>query len=253
MYSFAKKFVLYLALFSRCERMTMSLLTIIFDCDGVLVDSEVIGAEVFRAQADEFGVSLSSREALAFIRGRKLSVWIAEFEGRCGRPLGSRFAAQHRERSADLFRKTLRPVPHIEAVIASLAAPFCVASSAPREKIELVLGLTGLLPHFEGRIFSAYDVGAWKPDPGLFLAAAAGMGAAAGRCIVVEDSLVGVQAGLAAGMPVLGYAPHDTAELLAHAGAEIFTSMLELPALIEAHGAGRPRLRSHSASPAMTH
>ena len=215
----------------------MSSTVVIFDCDGVLVDSEVIGARVLSEMALDVGLRLSVEDALAFLRGRRVSVWVEELAERCGRPLGEPFVERYRQQSARSFKDALRPIPNVEAAIRTLNVPFCVASSSPRSKIELVLGLTGLLRHFEGRIFSAYEIGSWKPDPGLFLAAAAAMDAEPKRCIVVEDSLVGVQAGIAAGMLVLGYAPHDTAVLLADAGAEVFASMSELPSLLESHGA----------------
>jgi beta-phosphoglucomutase-like phosphatase (HAD superfamily) len=109
---------------------------------------------------------------------------------------------------------------------------YCVASSGTVDKIRLSLELTGLLPRFEGRIFSAYEVGSWKPDPGLFLHTAAAMGATSARTVVVEDSLVGVQAGRAAGMRVLAYARGEEAALLEAQGARVFDNMANLPELI---------------------
>ena len=111
---------------------------------------------------------------------------------------------------AEVFRDRLAPVAGAMELVRGLSLPFCVASNGPLEKIELTLGLTGLLPHFAGRIFSADEVGSWKPDPGLFLAAATAMGVDPSRCAVVEDSLPGLRAGLAAGMTVYALRPlHD--------------------------------------------
>ncbi len=112
--------------------------------------------------------------------------------------------------------------------------PFCVASSGPREKIELSLRVTGLLPHFVGRIFSAYEIGSWKPDPGLFLHAARSMGVEPNVCAIVEDSIPGVQAGLAARMPVFGYALEAESSRLQEAGAHVFNDMRDLPHLLHA-------------------
>jgi HAD superfamily hydrolase (TIGR01509 family) len=112
---------------------------------------------------------------------------------------------QVRLRMAEAFRLRLQPMPGARELLASLTLPFCVASSGPRAKIELSLSLTGLAPLVNGRIFSSYDVGTWKPEPGIFLHAAAALGVAPSECAVVEDSEPGVRAGLAAGMRVFAY------------------------------------------------
>lgn len=226
---------------------------ILFDCDGVLVDSETLSAEVLAAMAAEIGVRLAHPEALAFLRGRKVAAWVAELEALAGRPLGERFIAAFRTRAAGAFEAGLVAIPHVEVAIGRLAVPYCTASSAPRAKIRHTLGLTGLLPLFEGRIYSAYEVGAWKPDPGLFLHAAADMGADPADCAVVEDSFVGVQAGVAAGMTVFAYAPGDTGPALAAAGATPFACMSQLPTLLRAWRPGsiaEPASLPSTASPA---
>ncbi|WP_405551862.1 HAD family hydrolase [Streptomyces sp. NBC_01171] len=206
---------------------------VIFDCDGVLVDSETLSAEVLRTMtAPE--LALTSAEALALLRGRKVALWVQELGERLGRPLGEEFIAAFRRRTLAAFTDGLLPVPGVHDLLAGLSLPYCTASSAPREKITHTLSVTGLLPYFEGRIFSAYEVGSWKPEPDLFLHAAHHLGTPAHRCAVVEDSLVGVQAAVAARMTVFGYAPpgSGTAAELAEAGASVFTSMAELPALL---------------------
>lgn len=205
---------------------------IIFDCDGVLVDSESVSARVLVPMALEVGVSFDELEALAFLRGRKVAVWVAELEARAGRAFAESFIPDFRSRAAAAFERELTAVPHVASALDRIAAPFCTASSAPLDKIRLTLGLTGLLPRFEGRIYSAYEVGHWKPDPRLFLHAAADMGFAARDCIVIEDSLVGVQAGIAAGATVLAYASGETARALAQEGASTFACMTELPDLL---------------------
>ncbi len=214
---------------------------IIFDCDGVLVDSETLGSQVMRELAAAEGLYFSSGQALEFIRGRKVAEWVEQLETRLGRALPD-FVPLFRSRSAERFSTELQAVPHVRHVIEGLELPFCTASSAPREKILHTLGLTGLLPHFRDRIYSAYEVGSWKPDPGLFLHAAADLGMSATHCAVVEDSQVGVQAGVAAGMTVFGYAPPEsgTAARLASEGAVTFSSMKELPGLLHQWRTGDP-------------
>jgi HAD superfamily hydrolase (TIGR01509 family) len=122
----------------------------------------------------------------------------------------------------------------VRSALAKVSHPVCVASNGPLTKLEQALRLTKLDRHFSGRIFSAYEVGIWKPDPGLFLHAANAMNAAPSRCVVVEDSSIGVQAGVAAGMRVLGYAAFDEclAAELEDMGAEVFNDVRELPALL---------------------
>lgn len=215
---------------------------VIFDCDGVLVDSEILSARVMREMTTEEGLDFSPERALRFIRGRKVAEWVQQLEALLGRALPAGFVTDFREGCARLFATELQPVPYAQQVVEGLGLPFCTASSAPREKIQHTLGLTGLLPHFEDRIYSAYEVGAWKPDPGLFLHAAADLGVLPEHCAVVEDSLVGVRAGVAAGMSVFGYAPpqNGTAADLAAEGAVTFSSMSEFPALLHTWGAPAP-------------
>ncbi|MEQ1728477.1 MAG: HAD-IA family hydrolase [Vicinamibacterales bacterium] len=184
---------------------------IIFDCDGTLVDSETLSTEVLVEAVGEHGLDMTVPEALAAFRGGKMADCIADLETRLGRPLPSTFVPDFRARSAEAFRSRLRAIDGALELVQSLSmlpVPFCVASSGPMAKIELSLTLTGLLPFFDGRIFSSYDVGTWKPDPGLFLHAADALGVAPGDCAVIEDSLPGMLAGLAAGMTVFAFQPH---------------------------------------------
>ena len=185
----------------------MRVKAIIFDCDGTLVDSEVLSAEVLVEMAAEQGFAIPLPDAVDQFRGRKLADCIAEIEQSLPRPLPQDFVRQFRSRTSDAFRLRLQPVDGVSELLMSLRQRYCVASSGPREKIELSLSLTGLLPFFRGAIFSSYDLGTWKPDPGIFLHAARAMGAEPVDCAVVEDSLPGIQAGLAAGMHVFAFQP----------------------------------------------
>jgi HAD superfamily hydrolase (TIGR01509 family) len=183
---------------------------LIFDCDGTLVDSEILGNEVLVEAVAEHGLVISLAEAVATFRGGKMAECISALERRLGRALPTDFTSQFRERLSAAFRDRLRPIDGALELVRSIRQPFCVASSAPRDKIELSLSLTGLLPFFKDSIFSSYEVGTWKPEPGLFLHAARTMGIEPQNCVVVEDSLPGVQAGISAGMHVFAFQPHET-------------------------------------------
>jgi len=173
---------------------------VIFDADGTLVDSEELGLEVLAAHARSVGVPLG--DEIAALRGMSMASNLRLFAERLGRDLPADFEQQARARMAEAFRRHLLPMPGAREVVERLAVPFCVATNGPRHKVELTLGITGLLEPFRERIFSAYEVGSFKPAPGLFLAAAAALGAAPHECAVVEDSEPGMVAGLAAGMRV---------------------------------------------------
>lgn len=184
---------------------------IIFDCDGTLVDSEMLANEVLVEAVAEHGLVLSLEEAISAFRGGKMADCVAQLEARLGRRLPEEFVPELRSRTAAAFRTRLRAIAGALELVQWLAErswTMCVASSGPVEKIKLSLSLTGLWPFFEGRVFSSYEVGVWKPDPGLFLHAADAMGVEPGDCAVVEDSLPGIRAGVAAGMKVFAFQPH---------------------------------------------
>ncbi|MCP3980940.1 MAG: HAD family hydrolase [bacterium] len=209
---------------------------VVFDCDGVLVDSEPLANREFTRALNEIGLEIEFDEVCREFIGRSMSSCVETVERRLGRPVPQEFLAQLERATFEAFRRDLRPVPGVRGVVENLDTPYCVASSGPTRKIRLTLGLTGLLPLFEGRIFSAADVGRGKPWPDLFLHAAERMGVTPGDCVVVEDSLPGVQAAVAAGMTVLAYAPRGDASGLAEAGATLFDTMRRLPALISRDG-----------------
>ena len=186
----------------------------LFDCDGTLVDSERLTSEVLVAYAAELGVAIGLDEAVAEFTGAKMADVVASLERRAERSLPDGFVPEFRRRMALAFHDRLEPIAGAAELLAALSMPCCVASSGPREKIELSLRLTGLRHFFEDRIYSAYDVGRWKPDPGLFLHAARAMAVAPERCAVVEDSLLGIEAGVAAGMRVFAYGPGEAAPAL---------------------------------------
>jgi HAD superfamily hydrolase (TIGR01509 family) len=182
--------------------MTPDIGGVIFDCDGTLVDSEPITLASMVEQAREIDPLARFDDLLPVMKGRSIMANMASISERLGRALPPDFEDLARARMARAFREHLLPLPGALDLLRSLHLPYCVASNGPRHKMEVTLAVTGLLPWLEGRIFSAYEVGSYKPEPGLFLHAAQAMGVAPARCAVVEDSHVGIEAGLAAGMTV---------------------------------------------------
>jgi HAD superfamily hydrolase (TIGR01509 family) len=206
---------------------------VIFDCDGVLVDSEPIANRVFARMLAAQGLVLGEAQMDELFLGRTMDHCLALAAGRLGRPLPDDFEAEHDRLLFEALAAELALVPGVRQVLDALAAPFCVASNGSPDKLRFSLGRVGLLARFEGRIFSASEVAHGKPAPDLFLHAARRMGASPAACVVVEDSPAGVAAGVAAGMRVLGFAAGTPAARLREAGAhQVFARMDELPALL---------------------
>lgn len=181
---------------------------VIFDCDGTLVDSERLANEVLVEMVAGHGLRLTVDEAVAAFRGGRMADCVARLEARLGRALPEDFVPALRRRTAEAFRGRLRAMVGARELVGSLLLPMCVASSGPRGKMELSLALTGLRSFFGDRLYTSYEVGVWKPDPGLFLHAARQLGVAPADCAVVEDSLPGFEAGIAAGMTVFAFQPN---------------------------------------------
>jgi HAD superfamily hydrolase (TIGR01509 family) len=181
----------------------------IFDLDGTLVDSELLNNQAFADLLPDLEESVA--DLAARYRGRKLADILVDIEGRLGRALPPDFEHRYRERVTKLFASGLKATPGTAAMLEAHAFPRCVASSAPLGKIQQALNVSGLTRYFSGRIFSSYEIGSWKPEPGLFLHASEQMGFPPRQCVVVEDSEAGLGAALAAGMRVLYYAPDDAA------------------------------------------
>jgi HAD superfamily hydrolase (TIGR01509 family) len=207
----------------------------IFDCDGVLVDSEGLTHESLVIALSQLGVDLDVESAIGLFMGNSLPQSIAIIEDMLGEPLPENFFPEWREKLYQHLREApVRAVAGIEDLLDSLDMPACVVSNGPRRKMETTLGVTGLWDRFDGRIWSAESGLPGKPAPDLFLAAAAAHSASPERTFVIEDSPKGVTGAVAAGMCVFGYAGSefvDAAELEA-AGAKVFSSMQELPELI---------------------
>lgn len=201
---------------------------VIFDCDGVLVDSEPIANRELAGLLTECGLPVSAEQAMAWFVGHAMPDVVRMAEERLGRPLPPDFSDTLQARSAAAFTRELKPVDGVVKLLDTLCMRCCVASNGPLAKMRASLGATGLLERFEGRLFSAQQVQRPKPAPDLFLFAAAALGVRPDRCIVIEDGAFGVQAAVAAGMRAIGYAPHDDGSKLRREGAEIFSSMRQI-------------------------
>ena len=205
---------------------------IIFDCDGVLVDSEPITNRIFCTMLNEIGLKINFEETMSTFMGRTMDGCIRIIEERLGKPVPKDFIEEYHRRIIPAFEGELKAVEGVEEALDSLDCLTCVASSGAHEKMRATLGVTGLLPRFEGRLFSGTEVSRGKPFPDLFLYAAEQMGAKPSKCVVIEDSVPGAQAGIAAGMTVFGYAGFTPADKLLSTGAIVFDDMHELPELL---------------------
>lgn len=209
---------------------------VIFDCDGVLVDTENLANERLATWLTEAGYETTFEHCRKYFSGRSMVSVQQEVEA-AGTVLGADFVERWNDGLPDLFGGRVQAVPHVGSFIDAVRAagiPYCVASSARVAKMHLTLGATGLLPLFEHAMFSATMVGRSKPFPDLFLHAAGAMGAIPADCAVIEDSVAGTQAGIAAGMRVFSYhgdayADPDGLEM---AGGVLFDDMRKLAELI---------------------
>lgn len=214
---------------------------VIFDCDGVLVDSEPAAARVLTEALLDLGLETSVAEVDRLFRGRSLSDIVLEVESLLGSPVPEDFLPRLNASTQRAFEEGLVPIPGVRDVlsaIARLGIDMCVASSGSPQKIRHSLALTDLADFFEDRIFSSAQVKQGKPAPDLFLFAAKQMGHPIAGCVVIEDSIPGVTAAVAAGASVYGFVSPTLPEKTAHGlalgalGAHVFYSMQELPALL---------------------
>jgi HAD superfamily hydrolase (TIGR01509 family) len=213
---------------------------VIFDCDGVLVDSEPIAGRLLAELLCEIGLPTTHEDVARDFLGRSWTDILLTIELRLGGPVPPHFEATCHTREVAAFAAELTVIDGIEAALDAIAFPRCVASSGHHEGIRRRLKIAGLADRFDdAAIFSATDVTRGKPAPDLFLHAAARMGFEPATTAVVEDSPAGVEAGVAAGMTVFGYAAATPAERLRALGATPFTDMRELPALLATFAAGQ--------------
>jgi HAD superfamily hydrolase (TIGR01509 family) len=207
---------------------------VIFDCDGVLVDSDRISLRIQAEWISDLGLEMSYEDCVRDFLGLGMPATLRILGERLGRPVPSGWEDGLDRAVREAFERELRPVPGVVEALDEIELPTCVASSGSQEKMRFTLGLAGLWDRFAGRIHSADEVGRGKPAPDLFLRAASAMGTPPERCVVVEDSPFGVIAARAAGMSALGYVADGNGERLAGEGARTFGSMAELPGLLAA-------------------
>jgi HAD superfamily hydrolase (TIGR01509 family) len=219
----------------RCE-------LVIFDCDGVLVDSEPLANRVLDDLLADCGLRLGADEVMKRFVGRTKRGCIELATELLGAPLPSSFSTDWDAALFSAFRAELRAVEGVTAVLDALDVPYCVATNSSPERLGIALAATGLAARFEGRRFSATQVARPKPAPDLFLHAAHTMGIPPDQCVVIEDTPTGVRAAVAAGMTVFGFAaaPHTDAAALQSAGAIIFRRMLDLHPMLHRMAGTKP-------------
>lgn len=216
---------------------------VIFDCDGVLVDSEPLAAEVLARELNAIGYAITAEDCIERFTGISMPATVAAIEADWGRPLPEGFEAWVRAADFAAFARELTPIAGVADAVGRLACRVCVASSGAPEKMCFSLQRTGLLPLFAPHLFSAGMVAHGKPAPDLFLYAARAMGADPGACVVVEDAVPGVLAAVAAGMRALGFIggghcrPATAAALTAAGAQAVFAEMQALPGLVADHAA----------------
>jgi HAD superfamily hydrolase (TIGR01509 family) len=219
---------------------------VLFDCDGVLVDSESITNGVLRDMLEELGWKLQPAECMRIFLGKAVKDEKALIEAHTGQPLTEDWLTRFRERRNERLLREVKPIGGAVEIAKLLherfAGRIAVASGADRWKVEMQLVKCALMPYFEGRIFSGHELPRSKPAPDVYLAAAAALGVDPARCAVVEDTVPGTSAGVAAGATVYGYSPpeaagHGSPEALRAAGASfIVTDLSQLGALLHARG-----------------
>lgn len=219
---------------------------VLFDCDGVLVDSEPLTNGVLRDMLEELGWRLTPEECMRQFVGKAVKDEAAIIEAKTGKVLTEEWMVSFRARRNTALEQGLLAVRNIHETIAAIhshhGGRIACASGADRFKVELQLEKVGLMDYFKGFIFSGHELPRSKPAPDVYLAAAHALGVNPRRCAVVEDSVTGVTAGVAAGATVFGYSPpeagHDAPDALRRAGAvEIFTDMAKLPGLLSVRAA----------------
>lgn len=216
-------------------RTSSRLPALIFDCDGVLIDSEYLASRVEAEVTRGLGLSLTVEEAHALFLGRTVEGVLDAIAERTGKRPGAAFVYEWAFATAEAFRAELQPVPFVEAAVRELHArghALALASQSPLSRVLFSLRITGLEAWFGTHVYVTSMVPRPKPAPDIYLLAASRLGAAPADCVVIEDSPAGAAAALSAGMRAIGYAPGETLPAMRASGATPLRSMDELPGLI---------------------
>ncbi len=205
---------------------------LIFDCDGILVDTEGISNQLLVDMANRYDANIDLNYGLKHFKGSHFYSNVNHIKTLTTQRIPDTFETEYRSVLETIFKNQVTAIKGVKAVVKNLKIPFCVASSGPTEKIRLNLDLVGLLPYFEGRIFSCYTIKKWKPEPDVFLLAAKTMGFHPTDCLVIEDSKLGVLAAKNGGFDVFGYTEHDYYNDLDGLATKTFNTMDNLLTLI---------------------
>ncbi|MFZ1875246.1 MAG: 6-phosphogluconate phosphatase [Chania sp.] len=210
---------------------------VLFDCDGTLVDSEVLCSKAYVHMFEHVGITLSLEEVFKRFKGIKLYEIIEQINTEQGVSFPvSELEPIFRQEVARLFDAELQPIAGARELLAQMTAPMCTVSNGPVSKMQHSLGLTGMLSYFDDRLFSGYDIQRWKPDPAIVFHAAKQMQVPVERCILVDDSAAGAQAGIAAGIPVFYFCADPHNKPIAHPLVTTFDDLAQLPALWQQRG-----------------
>ncbi|KDN54397.1 HAD family hydrolase [Flavobacterium seoulense] len=206
---------------------------IIFDCDGVLVDSEAISIGTLVRMAESHGANIDENYAHQLFLGKSLEFCFDYIAELAKKKLPDNFEIDFRDRTFEAFQKELQPTKGIHELLAKIKVPVGVASNGPADKIRLNLTTAKLIDRFDGNIFSAYDIKSWKPNPELYLHAAKTMGFQVEDCVVIEDSPAGVQAALSGGFDVFGFTNEANFQILQQMNIPLFDDMANLDLLLQ--------------------
>lgn len=210
---------------------------VLFDCDGTLVDSEVLCCESFSIVFNHYGIPLSTQECILRFKGTNLYQVFDEVRKEHGLAQSDeQLEKEYRQNMAVLFEKSLEPIDGVRPLLEGIQVPMAVVSNGPVSKMRHSLGLTHLLDFFGERLYSAFDIQRWKPDPALLAFACGSLNVALEKSILVEDSVSGANAGIAAGIPVFYYCADPHTHPIDHPLVTPFYHMNELPALWKARG-----------------
>ncbi|TQI78055.1 HAD superfamily hydrolase (TIGR01509 family) [Serratia fonticola] len=210
---------------------------VLFDCDGTLVDSEVLCSKAYVHMFAHYGITLSLEEVFKKYKGVKLYEIIEQVNAEQGMNLPtSELETVYRQEVARLFDAELQPIAGARELLAQMTAPICTVSNGPVSKMQHSLGLTGMLSYFDDRLFSGYDIQRWKPDPAIVFHAAQQMQVPVDRCILVDDSAAGAHAGIAAGIPVFYFCADPHNKPIDHPLVTTFDDLAQLPVLWKQRG-----------------